>query len=82
MTREAIQLVFVHGERAVCHAVDPAVPAGELERIVGLYFAPGTVGGGPPTWVADDGPRSLDPEVPIGRQVPAEAWIAFGTATR
>lgn len=80
MSRDTIPLVFVRGERAVCHRVDPAEPAGELARAVALYFAPDPGPSGPPIWLCDEGPMSLDPEIPIGHQVPADARITFGVA--
>lgn len=80
MRRDTIALVFVQGERAVCHAVDRAAPAGELARDVALYFAPDLRPSGPPVWLCDEGDRPLDPEIPIGRQVPADARIAFGVS--
>lgn len=80
MTPDGLPLVFCRGERAVCHAVDPATPVADLPAILALYF------GSPPSdetrlvWRSDDGPRALEPGRPIGDQVPAEAEIELETA--
>lgn len=72
---DGLPLVFVVGERAVCHAVDPRCRAGELGPALALYFAPGTLPGDRLAWLREDGPRALDPALPIGDQVPADAEI-------
>ena len=74
MTDGSLPLVFTCGERAVCHLVDPAAPARDLETRVALYFAPAAVPAGL-VWRSGDGARPLDPARPIGDQVPAEAEI-------
>lgn len=75
MTEGSLPLVFTCGERAVCHLVDPAAPARDLEARVALYFAPAVVPAGGLVWRSSDGARPLDPARPIGDQVPAEAEI-------
>jgi len=45
--------------------------AGELA----LYLAPESVPPGPLVWASPVGPRLLDPDRPIGEQVPANATI-------
>lgn len=70
-------MVVTCGERAVCHAIDPRLPAGELARVLALYLGPAAP---PPlslVWRSDDGPRALDPALPIGHQVPPDAEIDF-----
>jgi hypothetical protein len=70
-----LSLVVTSGERAVCHAVDPALPAGQLASELALYF------GAPPpivgrwVWRSAEGARPLDPEAPIGSQIHSEAEI-------
>lgn len=75
MSEGPLALVFTCGERAVCHLVDPAAPAGEVSERVALYFAPAIAPAGALVWRAEGGPRPLDPARPIGEQVPAEAEI-------
>lgn len=80
MTDDALSLVFARGERAVCHTVDPTVPAGEVPSLLAWYL--GGTGGEPIrlVWISDDGPRPLLPERPIGEQVPADAEIELEPA--
>lgn len=80
MTGGEIPLVFARGERAVCHAVDPATPAAQVPALLSLYF------GGPGesavalVWRSADGPRPLEPDRAIGEQVPADAEIELEPA--
>lgn len=75
MTPEGLPLVFAHGERAVCHAVDPATPAADLPSILALYFGDAAPDAARLVWRSDDGPRALEPDRAIGEQVPADAEI-------
>ena len=75
MIDSSISLVVTWRERAVCHAVDPTIPAGQLAQELALYFGPS-----PPiptrlVWRSAEGPRPLDPGIPIGSQVHPEAEI-------
>lgn len=75
MSEPTLAIVVTCGERAVCHAVDPALPAGELLSELALYLGPAP----PPATVlvrcTDERAVPLDPHAPIGVQVPAEAEI-------
>jgi hypothetical protein len=80
--RPPLPVIVTCGERAVCHAVDPDLPAGELAAALRLYLGPPgalLAPGGPvtPVWRAAEGPRPLDPALPLGAQVPPEAEIDF-----
>lgn len=75
MTGGSLPLVFVIGERAVCHAVDPSARAGDILAQLPLYLAAIAVPSGELVWSSPSGPRALDPTIPIGDQVPADAWI-------
>ena len=66
-------MVVTCGERCVCHAVDPALPAGELAAALALYL--GGVPAGLPVWRSAEGPRLLDPSLPLGSQIPPDAEI-------
>ncbi|MDX1661554.1 MAG: hypothetical protein R3326_07165 [Gemmatimonadota bacterium] len=75
MSPESLSLVFAHGERAVCHTIDPSLPAGEVPSLLTWYL-----GGSPGetvrlVWISDEGPRTLAPDRPIGDQVPDDAEI-------
>ncbi len=59
----------------MCHAVDPSRPVRELAGELALYLAPESVPPGPLVWASPVGPRLLDPDRPIGEQVPANATI-------
>ncbi|HUP00710.1 MAG TPA: hypothetical protein VM737_04215 [Gemmatimonadota bacterium] len=81
MSGSSLPLVFVMGERAVCHLVDASAPAGDLLAQLPLYLATGSMPTGGWVWSTPLGQRPLDPARPIGEQVPAEAWIeAVGPA--
>lgn len=80
MTGETLPLVFAYGERAVCHAVDPGMPARQLLSRISLYLAPGPAPCGALVWRSDEGARLLDLARPIGEQVPADALIEIGSA--
>lgn len=80
MTGGSLPLVFAHGERAVCHAVDPGMPAHQLLSLMSLYLAPVPPQPGALVWRSDEGVRPLDPARPIGEQVPADALIEIGPA--
>ena len=75
MGAATLPLVFVRGERAVFHLLDPAVPAGELPGRLALYFESLVVASARLVWNSDDGPRPLDPGRGIGEQVPPEAEV-------
>jgi len=79
VTGPSLPLVFVRGERAVCHVIDASLPAGEISRAVELYFAPDVSPSGVPLWRSSSGDRPLDPAVAIGAQVPADAEIVFAS---
>lgn len=81
MSGDALPLVFTRGERAVFHAVDPMVPAADLVETIALYF--GFRDGcaiGELRWLGENGPVPLDPDRPVGEQVPPEAEIELGPA--
>ena len=74
MSEGSLPLTLTWRDRAVCHAVDPAIPAGALVRELELYFGP------PPpafrlVWRSAEGPRELDPSMPIGVQIQPEAEV-------
>lgn len=75
MSEDPLSVVVTCGERAVCHAVDPRVPAGELVREIALYLGPLAVPRTVPFWRTSEGSHPLDPTIPIGVQVPADAEI-------
>ncbi|HET9581287.1 MAG TPA: hypothetical protein VFP76_00530 [Gemmatimonadota bacterium] len=75
MGAETLPLIFVRGERAVFHLLDPALPAGELPARLALYFEPGAHAPARLVWNSSDGPRPLDPGRGIGDQVPPEAEV-------
>ncbi|HWC06229.1 MAG TPA: hypothetical protein VG799_03160 [Gemmatimonadota bacterium] len=75
MGAATLPLIFVRGERAVFHVLDPALPAGELPGRLALYFEPPGVSRARLVWNSDDGPRPLDPGRRIGEQVPPEAEV-------
>ena len=79
MRDSSLSLVVTCGERAVCHAVDPAIPAGELVRELALYFSPSVPLAAQLLWRSEGGPRPLDLGAPIGAQVPPEAEIDLPT---
>ena len=74
MSETSLPVVLTWRERAVCHAVDPAILAGELVSEMALYFGPA-----PPAfrlvWRSTEGPRELDPSIPIGAQIQPEAEV-------
>ena len=74
-----LPLVFILGERAVAHAVDPATPAGELPGLLALYL--GAAPGSSSSLVCrlPDGERCLDPALAIGEQVEPDAEIDLRT---
>ena len=74
-------LVVTWRDRAVCHAVDPAIPAGRLADELALYFGPSPPIESRLVWRSPEGPRLLDPRIPIGSQVHAEAEIDLEPAT-
>lgn len=75
MGAATLPLIFVHGERAVFHLLDPSLPVGELPGRLALYFEPAAVARARLVWNSDDGPRPLDPGRGIGEQVPPEAEV-------
>lgn len=75
MTDGALSLVFARGERAVCHTIDPTLPAGEIPALLAWYLGGAGSGSWRLVWVSDEGPRPLAPERPIGEQVPEDAEI-------
>lgn len=77
MSEAALALILTCGERVVCHLVEPSAPAGELPALVALYFAPDPVPAGPLRVRAGAEERLLDPALPIGQQVSADAEILF-----
>ena len=77
MSEPSIPVVVTWGERAVCHAVDPGLPAGELARALALYLDQAVPPTGSLVWRSDAGPRPLDLTLPIGMQVPPDAEIDF-----
>lgn len=80
MSEASLALVLTCGERVVCHLVEPSALAGELPALVELYFAPHSVPAGPLRVRVGAEELVLDPAVPIGDQVPADAEILFPTA--
>jgi hypothetical protein len=76
----SLPLVVTCGERAVCHAVDATLPAGELAGVLALYLGSGTPPPSRLVWRSAEGPRALDPALPIGSQVPPDAEIELGPA--
>ena len=77
MSDSALPLVVTCGERVICHLVEPTELAGELPRLVELYFAPHGIGGGVPRARSGDADLELDPARPIGDQVAPHAEIHF-----
>lgn len=77
MTPAALPLVLVWNERAVCHAVDAAVPADALRALFEWYFDPEDLPAGPLAWRRGTTLQVLDPGQAIGLQVPADAEISF-----
>ena len=75
MGAATLPLIFVRGERAVFHLLDPAVPAGELPGRLALYFELPVLARARLVWNSDGGPRPLDPVLGIGEQVPPEAEV-------
>lgn len=80
MTDGALSLVFARGERAVCHTIDPALPAGEVPGLLAWYLGGSDGEAWRLVWISDRGPRRLVPERPIGEQVPADAEIELEPA--
>lgn len=74
MAEPFLPVVVTCGERSVCHAVDPAMPAGELAAALALYLG-ATPRVGAPVWRSAEGPRALDPRLPLGSQIPPDAEI-------
>ncbi len=77
MTESRLTLVLACGERGVCHLIEPGALAGELPRLVELYFAPAAVRPGPLRARISGGEIELDPCLPIGDQVAPDAEIYF-----
>lgn len=76
MTSSPLPLVFVFGDRAVSHAVDPERSPTELVDELSLYLD--TVDGAPLRRAvvrSAEGRRPLDPGRPIGEQVAPDAEI-------
>ncbi len=74
MAEPSLAVIVTRGERAVCHTVDPGLPAGELAGALTLYL-----GAAPAAavlvWRSESGPRALDPSLPLGEQIPPDAEI-------
>ncbi|HET9332781.1 MAG TPA: hypothetical protein VFQ21_04290 [Gemmatimonadota bacterium] len=79
MSDSALPLVVTCGERVICHLVEPTVLAGELPRLVELYFAPHGIGCGAPRARSASAELELDPARPIGEQVAPDSEILFPT---
>jgi hypothetical protein len=77
VSEASLALVVTCGERVVCHLIEPTALARELPALVELYFAPQVVAEGPLRVRAGGAEIELDPGLPIGDQVAADAEIVF-----